>query len=391
MNRRDFCRMSASLGTALLAPAVSWAEARPGYQNLLILVELKGANDGLNTVVPFADPNYASLRPRIAIKREEVLQLDEKTGLHPSLQALMPFWQNQELAIVQGVGYPEPNLSHFRSIEIWETASNSQQYLSDGWLTRAFAAHPVPSAYSADGVIIGSQELGPLAGGARAVALANTDQFLNTARLAAPAETRSNPVLAHLLKVEADIVKAANGLKPRGAKVVFKTEFPSGGFGDAVKTAAQIVANGEQTGKPVAMLRLTLGSFDTHQNQLGIHAALLKQLAEGLAALKSALVEMQRWDSTMVLTYSEFGRRPKENLSSGTDHGTVAPQFVMGGRVKGGLLGSAPDLARLDGSGNLTYAVDFRSVYATVLENWWGLDASVILRGKFTPLDLLRA
>ena len=391
MNRRDFCRVSASLGTALLAPSISWAEARPGYQNLLILVELKGANDGLNTVVPFADSGYYGLRPRIAIKREEVLQLDEKTGLHPSLQALMPLWQNQELAIVQGVGYPEPNLSHFRSIEIWETASNSQQYLSDGWLTRAFAAHPVPSAYSADGVIIGSQELGPLAGGARVVALANTDQFLNSARLAAPAETRSNPVLAHLLKVESDIVKAADGLKPRGAKAVFKTEFPTGAFGDAVKTAAQIVANGEQTGKPVAMLRLTLGSFDTHQNQSGTHAGLLKQLAEGLAALKLALVELQRWDSTMVLTYSEFGRRPKENLSAGTDHGTVAPQFVMGGRVKGGLLGSAPNLARLDGSGNLAHAVDFRSVYAAVLENWWGMDASAILRGKFTPLDLLRA
>ncbi len=391
MNRRDFCRVSASLGTALLAPAISWAEARPGYQNLLILVELKGANDGLNTVVPFTDSRYASLRPRIAIKREDVLQLDEQTGLHPSLHALMPLWLNQELAIVQGVGYPQPNLSHFRSIEIWETASNSQQYLNEGWLTRAFAAHPTPSAYSADGVIIGSQELGPLAGGARAVTLANTDQFLNSARLAAPAETRSNPVLAHLLKVETDIVKAADGLKPRAGKAEFKTEFPRGGFGDAVKTAAQVIANGELTGKPVAMLRLSLGSFDTHQNQLGTHAALLKQLAEGLAALKSALVELQRWDSTMVMTYSEFGRRPKENLSAGTDHGTVAPQFVMGGRVRGGLFGSAPDLARLDGSGNLAHAVDFRSVYATVLEKWWGMDSNAILRGTFAPLEILRA
>lgn len=391
MNRREFCNFSAGLGASLLAPAISFAEAAPGYNNLLILVELKGANDGLNTVVPFADSTYFKLRPRIALKREEVLQIDEATGLHPALQPLMPLWQGQELAIVQGVGYPQPNLSHFRSIEIWETASNSQQYLNEGWLTRAFAAHPTPLAYSADGVIIGSQELGPLAGGARVVALANTDQFLNNARLAAPAETRSNPVLAHVLKVESDIVKAADGLKPRGGKAEFKTEFPRGGFGDAVKTAAQVVANGELTGKPVAMLRLTLGSFDTHQNQQGTHAGLLRQLADGLVALKSAMVELNRWDRTLVMTYSEFGRRPKENLSMGTDHGTVAPHFALGGRVRGGLFGAAPNLARLDGSGNLAHAVDFRSVYATLLENWWGMGSGDILRGKFPTLDFLRA
>lgn len=390
MNRREFCSMSASLGSILLAPSLSWAQARPGYQNLLIMVELKGANDGLNTVVPYTDKDYYRLRPRIAIKPDEVLQLDEKTGLHPALQALLPMWQSEELAIVQGVGYAQPNLSHFRSIEIWETASNSQQYLSDGWLTRAFAAYPLPPAYSADGVIIGSQELGALAGGARVVALANTDQFLNSARLAAPAETRTNSVLAHMLKVESDIVKAADGLKPRLGRTEFKTQFPRGAFGDAVKTAAQVIANGELTGKPVAMLRLTLGSFDTHQNQAGTHAALLTQLAEGLAALKSAMVELNRWDRTMVMTYSEFGRRPKENLSAGTDHGTVAPHFILGGRVKGGLSGSAPVLARLDGSGNLAHAVDFRSIYASVLENWWGMDSSAILRGKFPTLDLLR-
>jgi uncharacterized protein (DUF1501 family) len=389
MNRRDFFRFSGGLGAALLA-SHGFAKDNPGYQNLLILIELKGGNDGLNTVVPYADPDYYRLRPQIAIRREEVLQLDQDVGLHPSLQPLMALWQDRDVAVIQGVSYPQPNLSHFRSIEIWDTASRSEQYLQEGWLTRAFATSPTPGFYSADGVIIGSQEMGPLAGGARVVALANTDQFLNSARLAMPAKVHGNPTLEHMLKVEADIVKAADGLRPKQGKFDFKTEFPKGGFGDVVKTAAQVIADGEQSGKKVAVLRLTLGSFDTHQNQQGTQAALLKQLAEGISVLKASLQELQRWDSTLVMTYSEFGRRPKENLSKGTDHGTVSPQLVMGGRVKGGLFGKAPDLARLDGAGNMLFHVDFRSLYATVLEQWWGVNSRKVLAEQFQTLDLLR-
>ena len=156
-----------------------------------MLVELKGGNDGLNTVVPYADSAYYGLRPRIAIRRDDVLQLDGRTGLHPSLAPLMPLWQSRELAIVQGVGYPSPNLSHFRSIEIWDTASRAEEYLADGWLARAFAAAPVPKRFAADGVVVGASELGPLAGGgARAVALANTEQFLRQAKLAQPTARR---------------------------------------------------------------------------------------------------------------------------------------------------------------------------------------------------------
>ena len=183
------------------------------YDNLLILVELKGGNDGLNTVVPYADSEYYSLRPRIAIARDQVLQLDGRAGLHPSLQPLMALWQNRELAVVQGVGYPSANLSHFRSIEIWDTASKSTEYLSDGWLTRAFADAPVPKSFAADGIIVGSNELGPLAGGGtRALALTNTEQFLRQARLAGSEGASRNPALNHLLKVEQDVAQAAVNL-----------------------------------------------------------------------------------------------------------------------------------------------------------------------------------
>jgi uncharacterized protein (DUF1501 family) len=388
MQRRDFLQFSAGLGAAFFAPALALAGDQPAYRNLLILVELKGGNDGLNMVVPYADPAYYALRPRIAIKRDEVLQLDAATGLHPSLLALMPLWQDRHLAVLQGVGYPQPNLSHFRSIEIWDTASQSDQYLQQGWLTRMFARHPTPPVFSADGILIGSQELGPLAGGARAVALSSTDQFLGNARLAMPANAHGNAALEHLMKVETDIVKAADGMKPTQGKVVFQTVFPKGTFGDVVRTAAQVIGNAGQTGKPVAVLRLTLGSFDTHQNQNATQAGLLTQLGEGLVALKSALIELNRWDSTVISTYSEFGRRPRENQSGGTDHGTASAHFVLGGRVNGGLFGSAPQLTRLDGNGNVGHTIDFRSVYASLMRQCWSINDSDLAANGV--LDLVR-
>jgi len=385
MQRRDFLKTLGLVPLAAALPNLAFAAAPEGrYRNLLVLVELKGGNDGLNTAVPYADPAYYRLRPRLGIKREEVIRLDGQLGLHPALQPLLGLWQAKELAIVQGVGYPEPNLSHFRSIEIWETASQANEYLSDGWLTRAFRSSPVPGSFAADGVLVGSQELGPLAGsGTRAIALANTEQFLRQARLAGEAGSKpKNAALAHILKVEGDIVQAAGGL---GGSHPFRAEFPRGPFGNALKTAAQVIA-----GKAgVAAVRVTHNGFDTHNNQPGTHQRLLKELAEGLVAFKSALQEIGRWDSTLIMTYAEFGRRAQENGSMGTDHGTASAHFVLGGRVRGGLYGQAPSLTRLEG-GNLVHTVDYRSLYATVMEKWWGVSSGGVLNGKFAALDLLR-
>jgi uncharacterized protein (DUF1501 family) len=386
MDRREFLKALGAGSLVALSPdlAVAAPAGGAGYGRLLILVELKGGNDALNTVVPYADREYYRLRPKLAIARDEVLQLDAATGLHPKLAPLMALWKEGSLAVVQGVGYPQPNLSHFRSIEIWDTASDAGEYLHDGWLTRCFASRPLPRSAAADGVVVGGAELGPFAGGARAVALANTDQFLRQARLAAPAPTVGSAALSHILKVEGDIVQAAAGLHGGHA---FRTAFPNGAFGNAVRTACQVAASNAG----VAVIKVSLGSFDTHGNQAGVHARLLGELAEGLAALESALVELGRWDSTLVMTYAEFGRRPKENQSAGTDHGTAAAQFVAGGRVRGGLYGAPPRLDRLDGNGNLSFAVDFRQLYATAMERWWGVDAKPVLGRAFAPLDLVRA
>ncbi|MEO8751763.1 MAG: DUF1501 domain-containing protein [Casimicrobiaceae bacterium] len=396
MDRRTFLGSTAALGLvrAAAAPlaafgtaqvAVAAAPAGAGYGKLLVLVELKGGNDGLNTLVPYADAAYYALRPKIAIARDQVIPLSDQAGLHPSLAPLHAIWKDGQLAVLQGVGYPQANLSHFRSIEIWDTASRSQDYLQDGWLTRAFASQPVPRTFAADGVIIGSSDLGPLAGGGtRAIALADTEQFLRRAKLAQPAAAAGNKALAHILKVESDIVQAASHLE---AKTAFETEFPGGSFGNAIKTACQIIANPAG----VAAVRVTLSGFDTHANQPGTQAQLLTQVANGLQALRSGLNELGKWNDTLVLTYAEFGRRPKENQNNGTDHGTANVHFALGGRVAGGLYGAAPDLTRLSADGNPASALDFRAVYATVLDRWWSVDSRDVLGGRYTPVPFLKA
>lgn len=381
LDRRAF------LAAAALAPfagsrALAAALAQPG-RKLLILVELRGGNDGLNTVIPYDDPRYAALRPRIAIAREQVIQLTPSTGLHPSLEKLRAPWEAKELAIVQGVGYPQPNLSHFRSIEIWDTASRSDEYLDAGWLARAFSRHPSPAGFAADGVVVGAGAMGPLAGGnARCIALTDPAQFLRNARLARGEGESSNAALAHILRVQRDVRASAEKIT---ADQRFETSFPGGFFGNSVNTAAQLAANASG----VAVVRLSIGSFDTHANQPGLHANLLRQLAEGLHALRSALLESGRWNDTVIATYAEFGRRPRENQSGGTDHGTASAHLVLGGAVRGGLYGAAPALDRLDGEGNLPHAVDFRGYYATFLERWWGVDSKAILGGRFETLPIL--
>jgi uncharacterized protein (DUF1501 family) len=387
MNRREFIRLISSATLLPMAPMVAFAAAPAGadYRHLLVLIELKGGNDGLNTLVPYADPTYYALRPKLAIGRGDVVQLSDRVGLHPALAPLLPFWTKRELAVLQGVGYPDPNLSHFRSIEIWDTASKSEQYLQDGWLTRSFAAAPTPRSFAADGVIVGSPDLGPLAGGGtRAIALANTEQFLRQSRLAVSEGQSHNKALQHILKVEADIVQAASELN---ADYAFTTEFPQGPFGNAIKCACQVIAN--RAG--VAVVRVTLTGFDTHSGQLATQARLLGELAGGISALARALDELGKWKDTLILTYAEFGRRPKENLSNGTDHGTASVHFALGGHVAGGLYGEQPRLDRLSGDGNPAYAIDFRSVYATVLDRWWGVPSAGPLGERFTSLPILRA
>jgi len=386
MQRRRFLQCLGMIPLAVWSGGAAYAAAATSgnYRRLLVLVELKGGNDGLNTVIPYADESYYQLRPKIGIARDEVLQLDEQSGLHPSLQSWMPLWQLRELAVVQGVGYPQPNLSHFRSIEIWETASDSDRYLDKGWLTQVFEQYPPPPSFAADGVVVGGSDLGPLGGGThRVIAMTSPEQFLSQAQqLPAVSGSPGNPALAHILKVEADINQAAAGLRD---DYRYRTEFPRTPFGNSMKAAAQVVAANRQ----VAVIKVSLNGFDTHSNQRNQQARLLTMLSEGIVAFRSAMQEINRWPSTLLMTYAEFGRRPRENGSGGTDHGTANVHFLLGGSVRGGLYGGRPSLLDLDG-GNLRYQVDFRQLYATVAERWWGLPAGSPFGSQHRPLEILR-
>lgn len=385
--RRTLLGHAAALAAlAATTPALAFAPPPPGRERrLLVLVELKGGNDGFNTLVPIADPAYAGLRPRLGLARDAVLPLSDAAALHPALAPLLGAWRDGRLAVLQGLGYPAPNLSHFRSIEIWDTASRSDEVLQQGWLARAFGAAPRPPAFAADGVVVGGSDLGPLAGPAlRALAIADTGAFLRRARLAQPAAAPANRALAHIRKVEGDVRDAAARLD---ATTAFATAFPAGAFGNAVRTACQVAA----APGGVGALRVTLDGFDTHANQAATQARLLGELAAGLVALEGALRELGRWDETLVLTYAEFGRRPKENQSGGTDHGTASVHFALGGTVRGGLYGAMPDLGRLDGEGNVAHTLDFRAVYATVLRRWWGIAPEGIVGGRHADLGFLPA
>ena len=335
---------------------------------ILLLVELKGGNDGLNTVIPYADPIYRTLRPGIGLARERVLQLDEHVGLHARLEPLMDAWQVHDFAIVQGVGYPDPNRSHFRSIEIWDTAAPSNQTLSEGWVARALQ-HALPRKPGVDGIVIDTNALPLMGADLRTVVMEDAEAFLRQAQVLKDdaIDDGGNLALRHLLAVRREVNEAAAGLReklqaaPRPARA-----YASSPFGQQLDLATRLIAGGALA----RAVKIALAGFDTHANQTPTHDALLAALAEGLATFRRNMIVAGRWDDVVVLTYSEFGRRAGQNASDGTDHGTAAPLFVLGGRVRGGLHGSYPSLADLE-EGDLRHTVDFRDVYSAIARGCW--------------------
>lgn len=388
MERRDFLKMAGITPLVLMAPTGALGANTSGKlgQRILVLIELKGGNDGLNTLIPFTDPAYYKLRPQLAIAKDQVVQLSQQIGFHPNMNAMMDAWNAKDLAIVQGVGYKNPNRSHFRSIAIWETASKSNQNIDKGWLSEQLQGH-VPKNIIADAIAVGQQEIGPLRGPLRTLVIRNPNQMIRvTKALIRPSKKQSsNPALQHLLKTQNDLVQITSGIKQNINKVPkLKHRFPKGRFGKELAMATKIIAGG----LPVMVLKVTLGSFDTHAGQINRHKNLLGQLGGGLAALRKNLIELNKWNDTLVMTYSEFGRRAAQNGSRGTDHGTSAPQFFMGGKVKGGFYGKQPSLTDLANQ-DLKHHVDFKSMYATITNGWWDLPIQGQLKG-YKPLKLLK-
>jgi uncharacterized protein (DUF1501 family) len=347
---------------------------------ILLLVELKGGNDGLNTLVPYADAKYRELRPAIGVARERILPLDERVGLHEKLEPLMESWKAKDLAILQGVGYPYPNRSHFRSIEIWDTASASNQTLSEGWIAQAFEGTSLPKGVGVDSIAIDTNALPSTGPGLRTIVMQDAENFLHQAEALkeqSGMKDGGNPALRHLLAVRHEVNAAAKGLSDR----LRAAPVPAHAYAQDLLLGRQFdLATRVLTARvPVVAVKTALGGFDTHANQVQPHERLLAFLATSLATLRRNLIAANLWNDVVVMTYSEFGRRAKQNASGGTDHGTAAPLFVMGGGVKGGLYGAYPSLGDLQ-DGDLKHTVDFRSVFATVAQGCWGLQRDFGLR-----------
>lgn len=371
MHRRDLLKLAAL--AACLPHGVRGAPAQaptPSSPRSLVLVELKGGNDGLNTLVPYSDPEYPRLRPKLAIAADQILRLDDRVGLHPALRPFTPAWDAGELAWIQGVGYAQPNRSHFRSMDIWDTASDSDEVLEGGWIARHLP--PRSTVDLPDVLVLGGGD-GPARGGAlQIVSLQTPEQFAKDAQRLKPTDQppQTTPALEHLLSVRASTRRTGAEFQASIAQLTaMPAVFPKTPLGGQLQQVARMLIAGMQ----IPVFKVQIGSFDTHANQLGRHQSLLTQLAEALAAFRRALSQTGNWDQVLVMSYSEFGRRAAENASAGTDHGAAAPHFVLGGQVKGGLYGEPPDLTEL-ARGDVRFTTDYRQLYATVAQRWWGID-----------------
>ncbi len=378
----------------LLARAAAGAEAAAKNDHVLVVIELSGGNDGLNTLIPFENDLYFKNRPTLGIAKENVLKLNDGVGFHPSLAPLHELFQAGKLAVVQGVGYPEPNRSHFRSMEIWHTASTNNSVPTTGWLGRVVdhvAEKPdeqlyglvlnggLPQAFQADivAVPVVAQLEALLPAGETAPAKAQLLRKLSTA-----GRTAGGPV--DFLRTQAAAVyRAAERLHDATAKYQSSVMYPEGEVGPQLRRAAQILS----ADLGVRVLYATQGGYDTHATQKDAHAGLLDHLAQSLAAFQKDIEALKQSERVTVLVFSEFGRRVDENASQGTDHGAASCLFVLGEKVRGGLLGQHPSLEKL-GEGDLVFNTDFRSVYASLLDGWLGCPAEKFLGQKFEPLPL---
>lgn len=383
--RRRLLQALAAAPLAVRLPALA-AEAPP--RRLLILLFLYGGNDGFNTWVPYTDELYYRLRPTLAVPRDAVIRITDRQGFHPSLAPLVPLLEGKELAIVQGIGNPDATQQHYRDIELAFTGADDQGFYGDGWVTRALAGHAREGALDAVAFdtldIREADPMGPFRGGRlSAVQVHYAHELLAKRRIA-------DCVIEANARGRARVAQA-----PALRDGALATRFPADPFGQAMRAAVELAA----TDRSLPVIHVALNgldgdkhhSLDTHWDQLKYHGDALKRLAEGMAALRAGLREIGRWDETLVATYDEFGRSPVQNEEHGTHHGHATTHFVMGGRVKGGLYGEAPPVVRVHRVGGPAPSLDVRRLWTTVVEGWWGGDASRLFGRRYSALDLLRA
>jgi uncharacterized protein (DUF1501 family) len=371
MNRRDLINFLAAGIAIPLAPiSISAASIKSGKR--LILVELSGANDGLNTVIPIKDERYGELRPRIKIDRSKAFNLGNGLVLNSAMRSLDGALQAGDLAIMQGLGYPGQNRSHFKSIALWETGGDGTKSGKNGWLTEDIEQMAGNDQLDAHGISLdGGMGIFASPSGVW-LSMTSLGQFSTLQKkLVIPNQTlSSNPALSFVLDRAHALNSSMQSISSKISRLRNKNlNINAGDFGKQASMAAYLI----DAGISAPVLKLKIGSFDTHENQTWRHRRLLQDLSKGLSGLRRALIQSGHWDNTLIMTYSEFGRRAKENESGGTDHGTAAPHFLMSGSLEGGLWGIHPDLGNLT-DGDVKFTTDYRVVYDKILSDWFGLD-----------------
>jgi uncharacterized protein (DUF1501 family) len=369
----------------------------PGSDDrVLVVINFQGGNDGLNTVVPFGLPDYYRYRPSLGIPQSDVLRIDDTVGLNPVLAPFKKMYDAGKVAIVQGVGYPDPDHSHFRSTEIWQTAA-PRSYETTGWLGRYLDDADLPkdnlfNAIALNNILpealVAKKTDVPAVDALRGYGLrsdrSSTDREAFHEFVRDTTVPFRSPYLSAVAEIEDHAQRGAEELPKLVAGYKAQATYPATPLGRSLSLAAQII--GSKLGTRV--LYIQHGSFDTHVTQKQTQDRLLADFANAMSAFYDDLAAHGTDTRVMTMTFSEFGRRVAENASRGTDHGEAAPVFLIGGGVKGGLYGSHPDLGRLN-DGNLAFSTDFRSVYATVIQRWLGRPSDLIVGGSFPTLTAI--
>ena len=386
MNRRNFLALTGTFtGGSLLLPDFLYSF---GSQNNLALgeqcvvfVQLNGGNDGLNTFIPFEDALYYELRPKIAISKSEVLNSAKGMAFHPALKGFASMQQSGDLSVIQNVGYPNPVRSHFRSQEIWQTAPTNQEYLNEGWLGRYLdlqcKEHQPTAGINIDTI----DNLALKGGDSNSITVKDPNRFKTKNKQENDGQLSDNPQLDFVRKVANSIIEGSDDIQKALAKSADSdVVYPKTGLAKNLEWISKLI-KGNLNSK---VYYTSLGGFDTHDNQLSIHKNKLTELNDAVFSFYEDLKKSRQLQNVTIVVFSEFGRRVKDN-GRGTDHGTAAPMFVIGGNNRGQLIGRNPNLSDLD-NGDLKHDIDFRSVYASLLKNKLNFDFSQIgIRNK--PLE----
>ncbi|MBO9152494.1 DUF1501 domain-containing protein [Chitinophaga sp. GCM10012297] len=397
INRRRFLQVGSLASASLMLPkflkAMEQGQLVPPGNKVLVVVQLSGGNDGLNTIIPYRNDIYYKLRPQLGIKREAALSLNDELGIHPALKSLKGLYDDGSLGVLNSVGYPNPDRSHFRSMDIWQSASDSRDYWGTGWLGRYLDAQCKGCDKPTQALEIDDTLSLALKGEAvKGLALTDPQRLFGASNdryfkelLAKKQHDDEHHNVDYLYKTMAETISSASYIQQQFKTFKSKEQYPTTELGRNMKTIAELIMTDINT----SVYYVSHGSFDTHVGQQNQQQRLFEQLSDALGAFTTDLKKNHRFEDVLVMTFSEFGRRVGQNASGGTDHGTANNMFLIGGGLQQkGILNEGPDLVNLQ-EGDLQYKVDFKNVYATLLKKWLGADDQAILQKQYELLDFI--